>query len=123
MKQYSLISADSHVVEPAGVFVDYIEPKYRERAPRIVRDISCAVEKSARTRSLMSALEKAGGSLLISLEFISLYAGKETGKGMKSITLRALFGSGEKTLTDAEADHALQDMIRGAQAVFPFEVR
>lgn len=36
--RYSLISADSHVVEPAGVFVDHIEAKYRDRAPKIVRD-------------------------------------------------------------------------------------
>ena len=31
------ISADSHVVEPGELFVDYIEPAYRDRAPRLVR--------------------------------------------------------------------------------------
>src|ERR1700676_3572128 len=36
--KYSLISADSHVVEPASVFVDYIDPKFRDRAPKIIRD-------------------------------------------------------------------------------------
>lgn len=30
------ISVDDHVVEPAHVFVDHIEPKFRDRAPRIV---------------------------------------------------------------------------------------
>ena len=30
------ISADSHIVEPPNCFVDYIEPSYRERAPRLV---------------------------------------------------------------------------------------
>ena len=31
-----LVSVDDHVVEPAHVFVDHIDPKYRDRAPRIV---------------------------------------------------------------------------------------
>jgi len=31
-----LISVDDHVIEPAGVFVDHIAPRYRDRAPRIV---------------------------------------------------------------------------------------
>jgi predicted TIM-barrel fold metal-dependent hydrolase len=30
------ISADSHVVEPGNLWLDYIEPAYRDRAPRLV---------------------------------------------------------------------------------------
>ncbi len=30
------ISVDDHVIEPAHVFADHIEPKFRDRAPRIV---------------------------------------------------------------------------------------
>ena len=30
------VSVDDHVVEPSHVFVDHIEPKFRDRAPRIV---------------------------------------------------------------------------------------
>jgi predicted TIM-barrel fold metal-dependent hydrolase len=30
------ISVDDHVVEPPNVFVDHVDPKYRDRAPRIV---------------------------------------------------------------------------------------
>jgi predicted TIM-barrel fold metal-dependent hydrolase len=33
-----IISADSHITEPAGTYVDHIEPAYRDRAPRMVRD-------------------------------------------------------------------------------------
>src|SRR5439155_12558116 len=29
------ISVDDHVVEPSHVFVDHIEPRFRDRAPRI----------------------------------------------------------------------------------------
>ena len=31
-----IISADSHVTEPAGTYVDYIEPAWRDRAPRLI---------------------------------------------------------------------------------------
>ena len=31
-----LVSVDDHVIEPAHVFADHIEPRYREQAPRIV---------------------------------------------------------------------------------------
>ena len=31
-----IISSDGHVCEPANCYVDYIEPKYRDNAPRIV---------------------------------------------------------------------------------------
>ena len=36
MPNYKLISADSHVFEPRDMWVDYIDPQFRDRAPRIV---------------------------------------------------------------------------------------
>jgi predicted TIM-barrel fold metal-dependent hydrolase len=33
-----IISADSHITEPPNTYVDRIEPRFRDRAPRIVRD-------------------------------------------------------------------------------------
>ncbi len=35
-----IIDADGHVMEPAGMWERYIEPAFRDRAPRIVRDPS-----------------------------------------------------------------------------------
>lgn len=32
------ISADSHITEPANCYIDYIDPKFRDRAPRCVDD-------------------------------------------------------------------------------------
>ena len=31
------ISADSHIVEPPNCYVDFIDPKYRDTAPRVVK--------------------------------------------------------------------------------------
>ncbi len=38
MALYKLISSDSHVVEPPDLWQNYIEPRYRHRAPRVVRE-------------------------------------------------------------------------------------
>ena len=37
MAQYRLISADSHMCEPPNLWVDRIDQKYRDRAPRTVK--------------------------------------------------------------------------------------
>ena len=35
---YPIISADSHITEPANTYVEYIDPKFRDVAPRMIRD-------------------------------------------------------------------------------------
>ena len=35
---HPIISADSHITEPANTYVDYIDPKWKKVAPRMVRD-------------------------------------------------------------------------------------
>ena len=32
-----IISADSHITEPANTYIDYIDPRYRNVAPRLTR--------------------------------------------------------------------------------------
>ena len=36
MPDYQLVSADSHVVEPMEMWQEYIDPAFRERAPRVI---------------------------------------------------------------------------------------
>ena len=36
VSDFPIISADSHITEPASTYVDYIDPKWRDRAPRLV---------------------------------------------------------------------------------------
>ena len=38
MVDYRIISSDDHVMEPPDLWTERIEPKYRDRAPRVVRD-------------------------------------------------------------------------------------
>src|SRR3546814_5136023 len=49
------ISADSHITEPPHCYVDYIDPKFRDRAPRIQRidKIGRSEEHTSELQSLM----------------------------------------------------------------------
>src|SRR5205823_14849975 len=38
MSQIAVVDADGHVTEPMSLWTDYVEPAYRERAPRPVLD-------------------------------------------------------------------------------------
>jgi hypothetical protein len=35
---YNSIDADGHVLEPLELWAEYMDPKYRDHAPRLVRD-------------------------------------------------------------------------------------
>jgi hypothetical protein len=37
-RAYNVIDADGHILEPLTLWNDYMDPKYRDQAPRIVRD-------------------------------------------------------------------------------------
>ncbi len=38
LTRFSVISADSHVVEPPNTWVDHIDPEFRSRAPHVVKE-------------------------------------------------------------------------------------
>ena len=36
-RAYNVVDADGHILEPLNLWDDYIEPSFRDRAPRIAR--------------------------------------------------------------------------------------
>lgn len=38
MSSYPIISADSHITEPGNAYIDYIDPKWRDKAPHMIED-------------------------------------------------------------------------------------
>ncbi len=39
-RAYNVIDADGHILEPLSLWNDYMDPKYRDRAPRLMKDES-----------------------------------------------------------------------------------
>ena len=42
---YNVIDADGHILEPLDLWDKYMDPKYRDRAPRLVVDPKTGKEK------------------------------------------------------------------------------
>ena len=36
-RAYNIVDADGHILEPLDLWVKYIDPKFRDRAPKIVK--------------------------------------------------------------------------------------
>ena len=45
MSDYKILSADSHIVESPDLWEKWIDPSFRERAPRVVRKKGFATAK------------------------------------------------------------------------------
>ncbi|MCG8363873.1 MAG: hypothetical protein MJA27_11150 [Pseudanabaenales cyanobacterium] len=43
LKGYSIIDADAHVIEPAGMWAEYLEPEFKQFAPSAVEGLACWV--------------------------------------------------------------------------------
>lgn len=37
-RAYNVVDADGHILEPISLWQDYMDPAFRDRAPRLVRD-------------------------------------------------------------------------------------
>ena len=42
---YNVIDADGHILEPVDIWENYIDPKFRDQAPRIVIENETGKEK------------------------------------------------------------------------------
>ena len=44
-RAYNVIDADGHILEPLDLWAKYMDPKFRDRAPRLVKDNETGKEK------------------------------------------------------------------------------
>ena len=44
-RTYNVIDADGHILEPLDLWAKYMDPKFRDRAPRLVTDNATGKEK------------------------------------------------------------------------------
>ncbi len=77
-------------------------------------DLSFLVDSMVKWSEIEAAvMEKAGdGSLLKDVKFVDEYKGKQIPQGKKSITIRLVIGSSEKTLTSGEIESVANSAIK-----------
>jgi phenylalanyl-tRNA synthetase beta chain len=104
---------------PAGVSV--YQPL--EKFPSVVRDVSFLVDGGTSFNSLRGSILGQRNELLRGVDFVDVYAGKGLEPGQRSLTLRLEYRSGERTLTDEDADRAHLSVIKGVEAALGIKPR
>src|SRR4051794_25247923 len=60
-RAYNVIDADGHILEPLDLWDKYMEPKFRDRAPRLVIDNETGKEKLSVEGQLLGSKQGMGG--------------------------------------------------------------
>ncbi|HTK32337.1 MAG TPA: phenylalanine--tRNA ligase subunit beta [Candidatus Saccharimonadaceae bacterium] len=86
-----------------------------DRFPPVRRDVAFFVPAAVTHHDVESALARAGGDRLQTIELFDVYAGPGTPEGMKSLAYALRFQHPERTLTESEVQ-AIQDRMVAALA-------
>ena len=88
-------------------------------------DISFLVDSAVKWDEIYAAAmgKKSEGSLLRDVTFVDEYKGKQVPAGKKSVTIRLVIGSGEKTLTSAEIETVANSTLKKLSKTVGAEIR
>ncbi len=87
--------------------------KYEQlpRFPKVRRDISLFVDLSVSVGSLEQVIGKSAGELLVGVELFDVYQGEKAPSGKKSLAFTLELMSRQKTLTDADIDGTVREVV------------
>ena len=117
-EQHGLSAAD--VVYVAELDLDAAEAVVAERAtrvealprfPSVARDISVLVDDTLPSAAVRETVRQAAPSTLARVREFDRYQGKGVPEGKVSLSLRLTFRSPDRTLTDADVQHAMDDVV------------
>lgn len=81
------------------------------RYPSVTRDISILIDESVSAAAVRHTVREAAPSTLVHVREFDRYQGKGVPDGKISLSLRFTFRASDRTLTDAEVQSAMDDLI------------
>jgi phenylalanyl-tRNA synthetase beta chain len=93
------------------------------RYPSIRRDIAIVVNEKVSAAELVAAVEASSPELISNVRIFDIYQGPGIEAGLKSVALGLILQETSRTLTDADADSAMQAAVRNLQDKFAAELR
>ena len=105
---------------------------FRSRTNKFVRmpefpmndyDISFLVDSMVKWDDIYSCVMAKKNELLRDVKFVDEYKGKQIPAGKKSVTIRLVIGSGEKTLTGSEIDAVAANVIKRLTKTLGIDMR
>jgi phenylalanyl-tRNA synthetase beta chain len=85
------------------------------RQPFAERDLAVVAPLEVGYAQLRALLAGAAGPQLASLEPFDVFLGEQVGAGRRSLALRFRFRHPERSLTDAEVDERMKDVMQAAR--------
>jgi len=100
-------------------------PKYQEysRLPVVTRDLAIVLPETVGAGDLMGDLMDHRPVIVRDIVLFDLYRGKGIEVGKKSLAFRVLLQDTQKTLTDAEVDAAVQELLERVRRKFDGRLR
>jgi phenylalanyl-tRNA synthetase beta chain len=87
------------------------------RFPKIEHDLSFVVDEDRTLKELIQTALKVAPEFLTKIEFVSEYKGAPIPDGKKSLCIRLVFQSKDRTLSDAEVMEAMERVIEAEKAI------
>jgi len=84
--------------------------------PTVRRDVSVAVDESVTAQAVRDCVGQVGIHVLENLEFFDVYRGEGIDSGKKSLSLGLTFQDASRTLTDAEIDRCVEQIVVSLEA-------
>jgi phenylalanyl-tRNA synthetase beta chain len=97
---------------PALTPADDLRAESLPRFPSVVRDVSVLVDSTLPAAAVRGTIRSSAPATLVHAVEFDRYRGKGVPEGRVSLSLRLTFRSPERTLTDAEVDAAMTQILR-----------
>jgi phenylalanyl-tRNA synthetase beta chain len=91
--------------------------------PPVVRDMALIVDSGVPAQALLDAMQAEKPPIVASVRLFDLYQGSGVPQGRKSLAFRVVMQDTERTLTDAEADAARDQLVGLLGAKFSATLR
>jgi phenylalanyl-tRNA synthetase beta chain len=100
-------------------------PRYREvsKFPPVIRDLALAVEEGLPAAALLEEMGRSRPAGVQEIRLFDFYRGEGVEMGKKSLAFRVVMQDTARTLTDAEADAAMAQLIELLAAKFGAKLR
>ncbi len=105
------------LLRPMAGFMDF------SRQPTLRRDIAVEVGEKVAVQSMLEALKKHAPDIVLEVALFDVYRGKGIDSDKKSVAFKVVLQDTHKTLTDAQAETAIQRLLKVLQEQFEAKLR
>lgn len=100
-------------------------PKYQRlpKYPAMSRDIAVVVPQDVSNAEIESVIRANAGELLRAVRVFDIYTGKQVAAGCKSMAFNLTYQADDRTLTDAEVDASMQQVIAQVAETYKAKLR